>query len=117
MGKPHCTGLPFLAAATSPVDAARGLCVKRSQTRWGRGPSLPQRGSGSRGLSDVLEPVCSLSDVLLKESQWTQMFFGEGQAALSFSHLNKDDEGLYTLRIVSRGGVSDHSAYLFVRGR
>lgn len=44
------------------------------------------------------------------------MFFGEGQASLSFSHLNKDDEGLYTLRIVSRGGVSDHSAFMFVRG-
>ncbi|MEJ1274211.1 hypothetical protein NN561_005091 [Cricetulus griseus] len=55
-------------------------------------------------------------DVLLKESKWTKMFFGEGQASLSFSHLNKDDEGLYTLRIMSRGGVSDHSAFLFVRG-
>ncbi|EHB02142.1 Myomesin-2 [Heterocephalus glaber] len=54
-------------------------------------------------------------DVLLQESKWTKMFFGEGQASLSFSHLNKDDEGLYTLRIVSRGGVSDHSAFLFVR--
>ncbi|KAJ8775763.1 hypothetical protein J1605_016161 [Eschrichtius robustus] len=54
-------------------------------------------------------------DVLLKESQWTKMFFGGGQASLSFSHLNKDDEGLYTLRIVSRGGVHDHSAFLFVR--
>ncbi|XP_024904786.1 myomesin-2 [Pteropus alecto] len=54
-------------------------------------------------------------DVLLTESQWTKMFFGEGQASLSFSHLHKDDEGLYTLRIVSRGGVSDHSAFLFVR--
>lgn len=54
--------------------------------------------------------------MLLQESKWTKMFFGEGQASLSFSHLNKDDEGLYTLRIVSRGGVSDHSAFLFVRG-
>uniref|UniRef100_A0A8D1UD62 Myomesin 2 n=2 Tax=Sus scrofa TaxID=9823 RepID=A0A8D1UD62_PIG len=54
-------------------------------------------------------------DVLLKESKWTKMFFGEGQASLSFSHLNKDDEGLYTLRILSRGGISDHSAFLFVR--
>lgn len=44
------------------------------------------------------------------------MFFGEGQATLSFSHLNKDDEGLYTLRIASGGGVSEHSAFLFVRG-
>lgn len=61
----------------------------------------------------VLDPR---PDVLLKESKWTKMFFGEGQASLSFSHLNKDDEGLYTLRIVSRGGISDHSAFLFVRG-
>ena len=61
-------------------------------------------------------PSGSVSDVLLKESKWTKMFFGEGQASLSFSHLNKDDEGLYTLRIVSRGGVSDHCAFLFVSG-
>ncbi|XP_053511354.1 myomesin-2 [Artibeus jamaicensis] len=54
-------------------------------------------------------------DVLLKESKWTRVFFGEGQASLSFSRLSKDDEGLYTLRIVSRGGVSEHSAFLFVR--
>nr|XP_008541983.1 PREDICTED: myomesin-2 [Equus przewalskii] len=54
-------------------------------------------------------------DVLVKESKWTKMFFGEGQASLSFSHLNKDDEGLYTLRIVSRGGINEHSAFLFVR--
>ncbi|XP_059240444.1 myomesin-2 [Mustela nigripes] len=54
-------------------------------------------------------------DVLLKESKWTKMFFGEGQASLSFGHLNKDDEGLYTLRIVSRGGVSEHRAFMFVR--
>lgn len=58
----------------------------------------------------------ALSDVLVKESKWTKMFFGEGQASLSFSHLNKDDEGLYTLRIVSRGGINEHSAFLFVRG-
>lgn len=60
--------------------------------------------------------LARLADVLLKESKWTKMFFGEGQASLSFSHLNKDDEGLYTLRIVSRGGITDHSAFLFVRG-
>lgn len=59
----------------------------------------------------------SFSDVLIKESKWTKPFFGEGQAALSFTHLNKDDEGLYTLRIVSKGGVNEYSAYLFVRGR
>uniref|UniRef100_A0A8C6JSS6 Uncharacterized protein n=1 Tax=Melopsittacus undulatus TaxID=13146 RepID=A0A8C6JSS6_MELUD len=54
-------------------------------------------------------------DVLVKDSKWTKLYFGEGQAALSFTHLNKDDEGLYTLRMVTRGGVSEYSAYLFVR--
>uniref|UniRef100_A0A670YMU5 Myomesin 2 n=1 Tax=Pseudonaja textilis TaxID=8673 RepID=A0A670YMU5_PSETE len=54
-------------------------------------------------------------DVLIKESKWTKPYYGDGQAALSFSHLHKDDEGLYTLRIISRGGVHEYSAFLFVR--
>nr|XP_034965839.1 myomesin-2 isoform X1 [Zootoca vivipara] len=54
-------------------------------------------------------------DVLVKDSKWTKTFFGDGRAALSFTHLNKDDEGLYTLRLVSKGGVSEYSAFLFVR--
>ncbi|KAJ7422574.1 M-protein, striated muscle [Pitangus sulphuratus] len=54
-------------------------------------------------------------DVLIKDSKWTKLYFGEGQAALSFTHLNKDDEGLYTLRMVTRGGISECSAYLFVK--
>lgn len=59
----------------------------------------------------------SLPDVLIKDSKWTKLYFGEGQAALSFTHLNKDDEGLYTLRMVLGGGISEYSAYLFVRGK
>lgn len=54
-------------------------------------------------------------DVLIKDSKWTKLYFGEGQAALSFTHLNKDDEGLYTLRMVTKGGVNECSAFLFVR--
>ncbi|XP_039178533.1 myomesin-2 [Crotalus tigris] len=54
-------------------------------------------------------------DLLIKDSKWTKSYFGEGQAVLSFSHLHKDDEGLYTLRIISRGGVHEYSAFLFVR--
>ncbi|KAJ1150239.1 hypothetical protein NDU88_003034 [Pleurodeles waltl] len=53
-------------------------------------------------------------DVLIKESKWTELFFGEGRASLSFTHLNKDDEGLYTLRMVTRGSVNEYSAFLFV---
>ncbi|KAM6463846.1 myomesin-2 isoform 2-T3 [Liasis olivaceus] len=54
-------------------------------------------------------------DVLIKETKWTKPYFSEGQAVLSFPHLHKDDEGLYTLRIISRGGVNEYSAFLFVR--
>uniref|UniRef100_A0A8C2T9J5 Myomesin 2 n=1 Tax=Coturnix japonica TaxID=93934 RepID=A0A8C2T9J5_COTJA len=54
-------------------------------------------------------------DVLITDSKWTKLYFGEGQAALSFTHLNKDDEGLYTLRMVTKGGVNECSAFLFVR--
>lgn len=38
-------------------------------------------------------------------------------ARLTLSHLAKDDEGLYTLRIFTKDGTAEHSAYLFVSGR
>ncbi|XP_067840118.1 myomesin-2 isoform X2 [Heptranchias perlo] len=54
-------------------------------------------------------------DVEIKKSKWASMHYGECSATLTLPHLNKDDEGLYTLRLITRGGVSQHSAYLFVR--
>ncbi|XP_043917836.1 myomesin-2 [Protopterus annectens] len=54
-------------------------------------------------------------DVLIEESKWAKMSFEEGRATINMPHLNKDDEGLYTLRMVTRGGVNQHSAYVFVR--
>ncbi|XP_073531490.1 myomesin-2 isoform X1 [Phyllobates terribilis] len=53
-------------------------------------------------------------DVLIKESKWYQLHFGEGRATLTLTHLNKDDEGLYTVRMVTRAGVNQHSGFLFV---
>ncbi|XP_040205741.1 myomesin-2 isoform X2 [Rana temporaria] len=53
-------------------------------------------------------------DVLVKESKWHQLHFGEGRTTLTLTHLNKDDEGLYTVRMVTRGGVNQHSGFLFV---
>lgn len=44
------------------------------------------------------------------------MYVGGGTAKLTFPHLNKDDEGLYTLRIWTKEGTTEHSAYLFVKG-
>ncbi|XP_073445284.1 myomesin-2 [Dendrobates tinctorius] len=53
-------------------------------------------------------------DVLIKETKWHQLHFGEGRASLTLTHLNKDDEGLYTVRMVTRAGVNQHSGFLFV---
>ncbi|XP_026131164.1 myomesin-2-like [Carassius auratus] len=54
-------------------------------------------------------------DTLLVPSRWAEMSIGGGVAKLTLPHLNKDDEGLYTLRIWSKGGSVEHSAYLFVK--
>uniref|UniRef100_A0A7N8WKH6 Myomesin 2a n=1 Tax=Mastacembelus armatus TaxID=205130 RepID=A0A7N8WKH6_9TELE len=53
-------------------------------------------------------------DKLLTPSKLVEMSVGGGKARLTLPHLAKDDEGLYTLRIFTKDGTSDHSAYLFV---
>ena len=45
-----------------------------------------------------------------------EMSVGGGAARLTLPHLAKDDEGLYTLRIFTKDGTAEHSAYLFVSG-
>lgn len=56
-------------------------------------------------------------DTLLIPSRWAEMSIGGGVAKLTLPHLNKDDEGLYTLRIWTKDGTAEHSAYLFVKGK
>ncbi|XP_062375018.1 myomesin-2 [Sardina pilchardus] len=51
---------------------------------------------------------------LLKESKWVKMESGGGVAKLTLPQLYKDDEGVYTLRMVTKGGDAVHSAYLSV---
>ncbi|KAM9314525.1 myomesin-2 isoform 2-T3 [Pholidichthys leucotaenia] len=53
-------------------------------------------------------------DKLLKPSSLAEMSVGGGAASLVLPHLAKDDEGLYTLRIFTKDGTAEHSAYLFV---
>lgn len=60
---------------------------------------------------------CILKDKLLKPSKLVEMSVGGGAASLTLPHLAKDDEGLYTLRIFTKDGTAEHSAYLFVSGR
>ncbi|KAM7394720.1 hypothetical protein PAMP_021506 [Pampus punctatissimus] len=53
-------------------------------------------------------------DKLLKPGKLVEMSVGGGEARLTLPHLAKDDEGLYTLRIFTKDGTTEHSAYLFV---
>lgn len=41
---------------------------------------------------------------------------GRGVSTLTLPHLYKDDEGLYTLRMVTKGGTAEHSAFVSVSG-
>lgn len=71
-------------------------------------------------LYSVLLTVLSVSvgtDKLLKPSNLVEMSVGGGAARLTLPRLAKDDEGLYTLRIFTKDGTAEHSAYLFVSGR
>ncbi|TSS35875.1 Myomesin-2 [Bagarius yarrelli] len=61
------------------------------------------------------EVVWYRDDTLLLPSQWVEMYVGGGAAKLTFPHLNKDDEGLYTVRVWTKDGTTEHSAYLFVK--
>ncbi|XP_035597370.2 M-protein, striated muscle-like [Oncorhynchus keta] len=54
-------------------------------------------------------------DVLLQPSKWCQMLWSGDKATLTLTHLNKEDEGLYTLRITTKTKYETYSAYVFVR--
>ncbi|XP_041823506.1 M-protein, striated muscle isoform X2 [Melanotaenia boesemani] len=54
-------------------------------------------------------------DVLLCPSKWTHTHWSGDRATLTLTHLNKEDEGLYTLRVTTKSGYETYSAYIFVR--
>uniref|UniRef100_A0A672U9X0 Myomesin-1 n=1 Tax=Strigops habroptila TaxID=2489341 RepID=A0A672U9X0_STRHB len=53
--------------------------------------------------------------VLITPSKWVQMHWSGERAALTLNHANKEDEGLYTLRVVMGDYYEEYSAYVFVR--
>ncbi|TRY92346.1 hypothetical protein DNTS_013310 [Danionella cerebrum] len=53
--------------------------------------------------------------VVLSPSKWVHMHWSGERATLTLVHLNKEDEGLYTLRVNTKSGFDSHSAYVFVR--
>ncbi|XP_068438435.1 myomesin-1 [Clinocottus analis] len=54
-------------------------------------------------------------DVLLSPSKWNHMSWSGDRATMTLTHLNKEDEGLYTLRVTTKSGYETYSAYVFVR--
>uniref|UniRef100_A0A8C9KS43 Myomesin-1 n=1 Tax=Panthera tigris altaica TaxID=74533 RepID=A0A8C9KS43_PANTA len=48
-------------------------------------------------------------------SKWVQTHWSGDRATLTFSHLNKEDEGLYTIRVRMGEYYEQYSAYVFVR--
>ncbi|KAM3860464.1 myomesin-1 [Diretmus argenteus] len=54
-------------------------------------------------------------DILLTPSKWTHMHWSGDRATLTLTHLNKEDEGLYTMRVTTKTSYETYSAYVFVR--
>ncbi|KAG7270925.1 hypothetical protein CRUP_025676 [Coryphaenoides rupestris] len=53
-------------------------------------------------------------DTRLFDSKWVKIITGRGVSTLTIPNLYKDDEGLYTLRLVTKGGTAEHSAFISV---
>uniref|UniRef100_H2SJR3 Myomesin 1a (skelemin) n=1 Tax=Takifugu rubripes TaxID=31033 RepID=H2SJR3_TAKRU len=61
------------------------------------------------------EVVWYRDSVPLKPSKWVQTHWSGERAILTLVHLNKEDEGMYTLRVNTKSGFDAYSAYVFVR--
>lgn len=53
----------------------------------------------------------------LKDSKWVHTHWSGERATLTLVHLNKEDEGRYTLRVNTKSGFDTYSAYVFVKGK
>lgn len=63
-----------------------------------------------------IQPPLSLLETRLFDSKWVKIEIGRGSTKLTLPELYKDDEGLYTLRMVTKGGTAEHSAFVSVAG-
>ncbi|KAF7246154.1 Myomesin-1 [Varanus komodoensis] len=53
--------------------------------------------------------------VLISPSKWVKTHWSGEKATLTLTHANKEDEGLYTLRVIMGDYYEEYSAYVFVR--
>ncbi|XP_076003393.1 myomesin 1a (skelemin) [Genypterus blacodes] len=61
------------------------------------------------------EVVWYRNSVALKPSKWVHTHWSGDRATLTLAHLNKEDEGMYTLRVNTKSGFDTCCAYVFVR--
>ncbi|KAM7400376.1 hypothetical protein PAMA_004863 [Pampus argenteus] len=61
------------------------------------------------------EVVWYRNSVPVKPSKWVHTHWSGERATLTLIHLNKEDEGMYTLRVNTKSGFDSYSAYVFVR--
>uniref|UniRef100_A0A8C9X594 Myomesin 1a (skelemin) n=1 Tax=Sander lucioperca TaxID=283035 RepID=A0A8C9X594_SANLU len=61
------------------------------------------------------EVVWYRNSVPLKPSKWVHTHWSGERATVTLVHLNKEDEGMYTLRVNTKSGFDTYSAYVFVR--
>lgn len=78
-----------------------------------------KRGRDGVGIKKINESTCLFTflGVPVSPSKWVQPHWSGDRATLTFSHLNKEDEGLYTIRVRMGEYYEQYSAYVFVRGR
>uniref|UniRef100_A0A665WT23 Myomesin 1a (skelemin) n=1 Tax=Echeneis naucrates TaxID=173247 RepID=A0A665WT23_ECHNA len=61
------------------------------------------------------EVIWYRDSVPIKPSKWVHTHWSGERATLTLVHLNKEDEGMYTLRVNTKSGFDTYSAYVFVR--
>ncbi|XP_034744104.1 myomesin 1a (skelemin) isoform X2 [Etheostoma cragini] len=61
------------------------------------------------------EVVWYRNSVPLKPSKWVHTHWSGERATVTLVHLNKEDEGMYTLRVNTKSGFDTYSAYVFVQ--
>uniref|UniRef100_A0A3Q1AWC9 Myomesin 1a (skelemin) n=1 Tax=Amphiprion ocellaris TaxID=80972 RepID=A0A3Q1AWC9_AMPOC len=73
----------------------------------------------SLGCTVIIYPTKTEVEIVhpvpLKPSKWVHTHWSGERATLTLIHLNKEDEGMYTLRINTKSGFDSYSAYVFVR--
>lgn len=72
--------------------------------------------AGSHGEIPLIR-ILQFLGVLITPSKWVQMQWSGERASLTLTHANKEDEGLYTLRVTMGEYYEEYSGYVFVRGR